>query len=95
MILTGGQTLGGIDYDSEKPTFYAVAEKWEPLPKEYYEKGAKLLTAEHMREMPKFKTTNYIEAVKLQKKKGHGGSRDSLYLGRRSFRMCDEQYIYS
>ena len=79
LILTGGQTLGGIDYDSEKPTFYAVVEKWESLPKEYYQIGAKLITREHMREMPKFKTTNYIEAVKLQKKRKDTGAVEILY----------------
>lgn len=66
MILTGGNTIGGIEYVFESPTFYITAEKWESLPKEYYEKGAKLVTYNHLREMPEHKTTNYIQAVNLQ-----------------------------
>jgi branched-subunit amino acid aminotransferase/4-amino-4-deoxychorismate lyase len=66
LILTGGPTVGGIEYVFETPTFYITAEKWESLPKEYYEVGAKLLTYNHLREMPEHKTTNYIRAVSLQ-----------------------------
>lgn len=66
LILTGGQTIGGIEYNFEKPTFYMAGEKWQSLPKEYYENGAKLITYRHMREMPEHKTINYIRAVLLQ-----------------------------
>lgn len=66
MILTGGQTIGGIEYDFENPTFYILTEKWEPLPEDYYKSGAKLVTYRHRREMPEYKTTNYIRAVNLQ-----------------------------
>jgi len=66
MILTGGQTIGGIEYEFEKPTFYMTAEKWEALPQELYENGAKLLTYNFLRELPEHKTINYIRAVNLQ-----------------------------
>src|SRR3990167_7631311 len=56
MILTGGKTLNGIEYDFEHPTFYILAEKWEPLSQDFYEKGVRLITYEHMRELPKYKT---------------------------------------
>jgi D-amino acid aminotransferase len=65
-ILTGGQTIGGIEYNFETPTFYIVTENWEALPKELYEDGAKLITYRHLRELPEFKTINYIRAVNLQ-----------------------------
>ncbi len=66
MILTGGNTIAGIEYDFEKPTFYILTEKWESLPKEYYDSGAKLITYPYIREMPEYKTINYIRAVNLQ-----------------------------
>ena len=65
-ILTGGQTIGGIEYDFEKPTFYIVTEKWEALPQGLYTDGAKLITYRHLRELPEYKTINYIRAVNLQ-----------------------------
>ncbi len=66
MILTGGPTIGGIEFDFENPTFYITAENWQSLPEEYYEAGAKLLSYRYKREMPEHKTINYITAVKLQ-----------------------------
>lgn len=69
IILTGGQTLGGIEYDFAEPTFFILVEKWDPpaggLPV-LYENGARLVTYRHMRELPEYKTTNYIRAVNLQ-----------------------------
>jgi branched-chain amino acid aminotransferase len=66
MILTGGQTIGGIEYDFENPTFFILTEKWQSLPKAFYESGGKLLTYRHMRELPEYKTSNYIRATNLQ-----------------------------
>lgn len=66
LILTGGKTLNGIEYNFEDSTFYIIAEKWESLPQDYYENGAKLITHRHMRELPEYKTINYIRAVNLQ-----------------------------
>lgn len=66
MILTGGNTIGGIEYDFAEPTFYITAEAWQPLKEGYYKDGARLLTYDYLREMPEHKTINYITAVKLQ-----------------------------
>ena len=66
LILTGGKTLDGIEYDFNNPTFYILVEKWESLPKDFYENGARLITYKHMRELPEYKTTNYIRAANLQ-----------------------------
>ena len=72
-ILTGGETLGGIEYDFEKPTFYILTEKWEPLPQKLYTEGAKLITHRYLRDYPESKTIHYIKAVNLQEfKKGEG-----------------------
>lgn len=80
MILTGGNTVGGIEFDFERPTFYITAEKFESLPKEYYENGAKLLTYPYRREMPEHKTINYITGVKLQDWKKAEGAVEVLYV---------------
>lgn len=80
MILTGGKTISGIEYDFENPTFYILAEKWEQLPQNLYEKGAKLVTYRHMRELPEYKTTNYIRAANLQGFKKEEGAVEILYV---------------
>ena len=66
IILTGGQTIGGIEYNFGESTFYIIVEKWESLPKDFYKNGTKLVTYRHMRELAEYKTTNYIRAVNLQ-----------------------------
>lgn len=80
MILTGGNTVNGIEFDFEKPTFYITAEKFESLPKDYYKKGAKLLTYPYRREMPEHKTINYITGVKLQDWRKAEGAVEILYV---------------
>ena len=80
MILTGGNTINGIEFDFEKPTFYITAENFGGLPKEYYEKGAKLLTYPYRREMPEHKTINYITGVKLQDWRKTEGAVEILFI---------------
>lgn len=65
-ILTGGQVISGIEYAFETPTFYIITERWEKLPDELYKDGGKLITYRYRRDLPEYKTTNYIRAVNLQ-----------------------------
>lgn len=78
-ILTGGETLGGIEFDFEKPTFCILIEKWQPLPKEVYEDGGKLVSYRYMRDLPEIKTTNYIRAVNLQEFKKSADAIEILF----------------
>ena len=78
-ILTGGQALGGIEYNETKPTFYMLAEEFVHLPESTFENGSSLITAEHQRQLPQWKTIDYIEAVKLQKKRAEAGAIEILY----------------
>lgn len=80
IILTGGQTIGGIEYNFEEPTFYIIVEKWQSLSSDFYENGAKLVTYKHMRELPEYKTTNYIRAVNLQNWRKEEKAMEILYV---------------
>jgi branched-subunit amino acid aminotransferase/4-amino-4-deoxychorismate lyase len=79
MILTGGNTISGIEYDFQKPTFYIVTEKFTPLSEKFYKEGSKLSTFEYMREFPKYKTINYTRAVSLQDFRKEEGALEILY----------------
>lgn len=79
MILTGGDTIRGIEYDFDNPTFYIIIEKFDSLPKELYKNGAKLITYRYKRELPEYKTINYIIAVNLQNYKKDQGALEILY----------------
>lgn len=94
MILTGGETIGGIEYDFDKPTFYIIAEKFEPLPKELYEKGSKIITYRYKRELPEHKTINYITAVNLQNYKKDQGAIEILYVYDGEVLECSTSNIF-
>jgi len=79
MILTGGQTLHGIEYDFDHPTFFILAEPNSQIDKKFYEEGCTLMTFEHQRLYPAFKTTNYITAVNLQPLRKEKGALEILY----------------
>lgn len=79
IILTGGPAINGIEFNFETPTFYILVEKFEPLPKEIYEKGGKLVTYRHLRERPEHKTINYLNAVNLQAWRKEEGALEILY----------------
>ncbi|MBX4210543.1 aminotransferase class IV [Candidatus Parcubacteria bacterium] len=80
MILTGGNTLNGIEYDYDKPTFYMLAEESTDVPDHFYTDGCKLITFDHQRQYPEYKTTNYITGVNLQNLRKEKGALEILFV---------------
>src|SRR3989344_6075054 len=72
-IITGGEAVGGIEYNPATPTFYILVEPLETLPQETYEKGCKLLVHDHLRALQEYKKTNYVTAVRLQEERKRAG----------------------
>ena len=81
MVLTGGEAQGGLEHVPGRETLFIAAAPHEPLPAEYYERGASLITHEHRRFMPETKTIHYIAAVALQPKRKEAGAIEILYTG--------------
>ncbi|MCX6787622.1 MAG: aminotransferase class IV [Candidatus Kaiserbacteria bacterium] len=79
MVLTGGEAKGGLEPVPWRETLFITAEAAVPLPAALYERGGSLLSYEHQRLMPEIKTTNYITAVLLQKKRAAAGAVEILY----------------
>jgi len=94
LILTGGETIEGIEYDYERPTFYATAGKWSPLPSEYFVSGAKLITHDYQRELPEIKTINYIIAVNLQNLMKREKAVEILYIHKGRVLECATSNIF-
>lgn len=79
LLLTGGETVASINFDKTKPTSIILMEE-VPLPiEETFAKGVKVITHEFLRYLPTAKTTNYIEAVRLQEKKNKAGAVEIVY----------------
>jgi branched-subunit amino acid aminotransferase/4-amino-4-deoxychorismate lyase len=87
--------LNNIEYDFDKPTFFILAEEQKPLPKDLYEKGAKLMTEEYVRLIPEVKTTNYITAVRLQPKRKKEKAVDILFVKNGKVSECSTSNIFA
>lgn len=87
-ILTGGQAIGGIEYEFERPTFYILVEEFNLLDALYYTRGCSLTLYEHQRQFPECKTTNYIQAVLLQNERRQAGALEILYTSKGTVLEC-------
>jgi branched-subunit amino acid aminotransferase/4-amino-4-deoxychorismate lyase len=77
-VLTGGVSADAFSLG--KPTFFILIEKYHVYPKDFYEKGIKVITLDFERTNPKAKVTNYVEAIRNQKRKSKSGALEILYL---------------
>src|SRR3989344_2791828 len=79
VVLTGGKTINGMEYDKARPTFFVLIEPLHEMPKSVYAKGVKLMTHEYQREFPRAKTLNYLTAVALGGKRKKAKAFEVLY----------------
>ncbi len=79
LVLTGGVSPDGMEFDPETPTFMIVTHELHEPPPEIYLKGARLMLVEHQRELPAAKTTNYLTMLKHKPAAKSSGALDLLY----------------
>jgi branched-chain amino acid aminotransferase len=79
LIVTGGQMNGGLYFDAGKPSLVVIAERHDHQPKEVYENGVSVMLEEHRRGHPKYKTLDYVNAVRLQKERKRRGDFEIVY----------------
>lgn len=77
-VLTGG--ISADAFSIGKPTFYILVEKYHAYPKDFYEKGVKVITLNFQRSNPEAKVTNYVEAIRNQKRKIKEKAFEILYI---------------
>jgi branched-chain amino acid aminotransferase len=91
-VLTGGPTINGIL--PSKPILFIIFEKMQDLPDNVYKKGAKLITNEYLRTLPTSKTSNYLNAVLLQKQKDKQKALEILYINNGEVLECSTSNIF-
>lgn len=80
VLLTGGTTLRGIDFNPAKPTLIVLLEELtKPTPAQY-KTGVKVITHEYERQIPEAKTINYIAAVRLQRQMRKAKATEAIYI---------------
>lgn len=78
VILTGGKTNSGLL--PTKPNIFILLEEMKNLPDNLYKNGGKLVINEHLRLFAEAKTTNYLQAVSLQKSRIKNKAIEILYV---------------
>lgn len=79
LVLTGGESPDGMNFDPETPTFLIMTHELHEPPAALYEQGGRLVLKRHVREMPKAKTTNYITMLRHRDETASAGALDLLY----------------
>jgi branched-chain amino acid aminotransferase len=79
-ILTGGEAIGGIEYDHEAPTFYILVEEFVPIDRKYLEEGCRIIVFPHYRQIAESKTTNYTQTVLLQEERKKAKALEVLFV---------------
>ncbi|WP_162427144.1 aminotransferase class IV [Pontibacter pudoricolor] len=77
MILTGGYSANG--YDPAEPNLIIQQQPLQLPTQDMIEKGIKVITHDHVREIPRAKTTNYAMGIRLINKIKQAGASDVLY----------------
>ena len=80
IVLTGGPSKDSITFDSTTPTFFILVNELPQLPRDLYEKGIMLVTAEHQRQIPLVKTLDYLKAVRMYPEVRAKGAFEILYV---------------
>jgi branched-chain amino acid aminotransferase len=78
-VLTGGYTNNGTTPNGP-PNFFITTESLIPIPITDYTQGVKIISYEHLRELPEIKTTNYLPIYLNQKAMQRQNAKDILYV---------------
>jgi D-alanine transaminase/branched-chain amino acid aminotransferase len=91
-VILGGPVQNSMF--SNIPTFYILTEEvYEPT-KDQLEKGVSLIVHEYMRYIPEAKTTNYLEAVRLEKERMKQKAYEILYTADGLVLECSTSNIF-
>jgi len=94
-VLTAGTSADGITLP-QKPTIYILIHDMDKLSPNtnFYQSGAKIITHNFARDNHISKTTNYIEAIKLQKEKSRRNAIEILYINKNIVLECATSNIF-
>lgn len=95
MILTGGTADAGIRHVAGRETLYILSEPMKPYPVEWYEHGASIITHEHQRALPEYKTIDYTAAVMLQSVLAAKKAVEAAYVSQGTVLECTGSNIFA
>lgn len=94
IILTGGTTVGVIDYNPATPTMFILVTEFTPLESEYLRTGCKVELVEYHRDLAEIKSINYIKTVLLQKERKVKGALELIYTWQGQVLECGGSNVF-
>ncbi len=91
-LLTGG--YGSWSLTDTRPNFILIPEELPDYPRNVYLNGGKLILAAYQRELPLVKTTNYLNAIRLDNLKHQKGAIDLLYHADNFISECPRSNLF-
>lgn len=91
ITLTGGYSEDG--YQLSKPNLI-ISQSPYAYQKENFEKGCRLITYPHQRQLPEVKTTDYLQAIRLQPLIKQEQADDVLYIGTDGVAECPRSNFF-
>ncbi|SFE95748.1 aminotransferase class IV [Thermoflexibacter ruber] len=76
-LLTGGYSMDSMTV--RQPNFVIMTEPLPVQPQERFDRGVKIISTEHLRELPEVKSTNYIKPILMAKQIKASNAYDVLY----------------
>lgn len=92
LLLTGGYSTYLPQY--EDPNVLIIPQLIPPKPAATYTNGIKLMTVEYQRELPHVKSTNYVNAIRLEPLKRQRGVDDMLYHAAHGVTECPRSNFF-
>lgn len=92
LILTGG--CANTKPPLEQPDFIMIAEELPSYTDQVYSEGAKLISVEFQRELPRVKSINYLNAIRLEPLKQKHGAFDILYYQNNRITECPRNNFF-
>lgn len=93
LILTGGYSESSPAL--ENPNFIVIAEELPTYPSILYEQGCKIITSKYQRELPHIKSTNYLNAIRLEPLMRRKQAYDVLYYSDEGITECPRNNFFA
>ena len=93
LLATGGFSANGFDLGTT--SLAILCQPYKQMPEHLVQNGAKLMSHEYVRDMPKIKTTNYIMAVYLNERITENQAIEPLYYSKSSVSECSRSNIFA
>lgn len=92
LLLTGG--YAGYVPDYENPNFFMMVQDLPSHDPTQMERGLKLMSAQYQRDLPHIKSTNYLNAIRLEPLKRQRGVDDIIYHSHHGVTECPRSNFF-